>query len=61
MYADPMPGQLLPGGLFASGPPSPMKLRLGKTKDWHDDDDVSVDESACIVALDFVPFTGECL
>jgi len=38
-----------------------MKLRLGKTKDWHDDDDVSVDESARIVALDFVPFTGECL
>ena len=35
MYADPMPGHLHPGGLFASGPASPRKLKLGKRKDWH--------------------------
>jgi len=39
MYADPMPGQLQRGGLFANGPGSPMKLKLGKERDWscHDE------------------------
>ena len=37
LYLDPMPGHLRPGGLFADGPGSPMKLRLGKTTDWGQD------------------------
>ena len=38
LYVDPMPGHLRPGGLFAEGPGSPMKLRLGKTTDWRQDE-----------------------
>ena len=38
MYADPMPGHLKPGGLFAGGPASPIKMRMGKTRDWDKDE-----------------------
>ena len=38
LYVDPMPGHLRPGGLFAEGPGSPMKLRLGKTTDWRQEE-----------------------